>query len=291
MRRLVVLALVLIGTLIPVCAQRGGGHAGGGGFHGGSSGRAASGFRGGFSGSGSSHVQSRIPSRTPFGTSLGQRYAGGQRFSGNRFGAGSPGIRAGSYGGYDRSAGFANSRSGYRNGDHSHRPPYRSPYRADYRVGVLPGAGWSGGGWSGAGWIGSDYLGYPDDDGDGDYGAYPNDAGDGAYADDGYEASPDEQGPPPPYLAYRQSYDAPHPLDLSAPPRSSAAPLSESAVTLVFKDGRAPIQVHNYILTRTTLSILDQSHRIIPVSELDLAATEKANRDAGVDFDLPGTAN
>jgi hypothetical protein len=59
------------------------------------------------------------------------------------------------------------------------------------------------------------------------------------------------------------------------------------AVTLVFKDGRPSEQIHNYILTRTTLYVTDAHHREIPVADLDLAATEKANREAGITFKLP----
>jgi hypothetical protein len=59
------------------------------------------------------------------------------------------------------------------------------------------------------------------------------------------------------------------------------------AVTLVFKDGRPPETIHNYALTRTTLYVTDGRHRQIPVADLDLAATEKANREAGVMFQLP----
>ena len=62
---------------------------------------------------------------------------------------------------------------------------------------------------------------------------------------------------------------------------------SEAAVTPVFKDGRPPEQIHNYLLTRTTLYVRDQHHRDIPLNQLDLAATQKVNHDAGVDFQLP----
>jgi hypothetical protein len=61
----------------------------------------------------------------------------------------------------------------------------------------------------------------------------------------------------------------------------------ETAVTLVFKDGRPAEEIHNYILSRTTLTILDNRSRQIPVGDLDLAATEQANRGSGVDFHLP----
>ena len=62
---------------------------------------------------------------------------------------------------------------------------------------------------------------------------------------------------------------------------------SQDALTLVFADGRPSVQIHNYMLTRTTLYVLDAHRRDIPLDELDLAATAKVNRDAGIDFRLP----
>jgi hypothetical protein len=59
------------------------------------------------------------------------------------------------------------------------------------------------------------------------------------------------------------------------------------AVTLIFKDGRPPEHIHNYLLTPTTLFVGDQQRRTIPVDQLDLTATAQVNQDAGVDFRLP----
>ena len=61
----------------------------------------------------------------------------------------------------------------------------------------------------------------------------------------------------------------------------------EAAVTLIFKDGRPPKQIHNYILTRDMLYVGDRYPSQIPVDQLDLEATAKVNRDAGVEFRLP----
>jgi hypothetical protein len=55
----------------------------------------------------------------------------------------------------------------------------------------------------------------------------------------------------------------------------------------VFKDGRPAQQIHDYILTRTILYVQDTGTREIPVADLDLAAMEKVNKAAGVDFQLP----
>jgi hypothetical protein len=62
----------------------------------------------------------------------------------------------------------------------------------------------------------------------------------------------------------------------------------QPATTLIFKDGRPPVQVHNYALTANTLYALDgDSRREIPLSLLNVQATVEANRAAGVDFALP----
>ena len=58
-------------------------------------------------------------------------------------------------------------------------------------------------------------------------------------------------------------------------------------MTLVFKDGRPSEQIHNYMLTRTMLYVQGDRLREIAVADLDLPATEKVNREAGVDFRLP----
>jgi hypothetical protein len=83
--------------------------------------------------------------------------------------------------------------------------------------------------------------------------------------------------PPPPQ---EQAQAAPMPVH---PPL--LAP--EDAVTLIFKDGRPPLKIHNYVLTRKTLYVTDGRHRDIPVADIDLAATQKVNADAGVDFEMP----
>jgi hypothetical protein len=113
---------------------------------------------------------------------------------------------------------------------------------------------------------------YPDSTGSDDSAAAPNSDG-GEYA-----SQPDGQGQPEPSTPYPPDYD------LSRPP---AAPESEEAVTIIFKDGRPAEQIHNYILTRSTLIVGDRQRREIPTDQLDLTATAKANQDAGVDFRLP----
>jgi len=125
---------------------------------------------------------------------------------------------------------------------------------------------------------------------------YPYAAG---YADPGYLTY---DGP---YTDDSTDADAPTPPDSEQPEIDPSANLVESpqptaararqpdpapaeAVTLVFKDGRPSQQIRNFIATRSTISVFQgQRHYDIPVADLDLAATAKANRNAGVDFSLP----
>jgi hypothetical protein len=79
--------------------------------------------------------------------------------------------------------------------------------------------------------------------------------------------------------AFRPAYQA----------QAETAPVRDQpATTLIFKDGRPPMQVHSYALTANTLYALDgDSHKEIPLSMVNLPATIEANRAAGVDFALP----
>jgi hypothetical protein len=105
----------------------------------------------------------------------------------------------------------------------------------------------------------------------------------GPYADQGYA--------PPPRAPYNpEAYPPPQQNSAAA---QSAAPqddgLDHPAVTLVFNDGRPPMQVHSYVLTGSSVYVAEKGHqRVIHVTELDLPATVAQNRKAGVDFELPG---
>jgi hypothetical protein len=98
-------------------------------------------------------------------------------------------------------------------------------------------------------------------------------------AQDYYPAPPPEQADFAPPPLYRPPYVRSQPeQDLG----------TETPVTLIFKDGRPSEQIQNYMLTRTTLYVQGQRLREIPVADLDLPATQKANKAAGLDFQLPG---
>jgi len=140
----------------------------------------------------------------------------------------------------------------------------------------------------GYGWVSPYVLGYPDDVGNDNF-AGPADDGAGN-ADIGYAPEPGAYGPPDGNAQAPPAWQPPGPAAYSQPGReegSSAPPASEEAVTLIFKDGRPPQTIHNYVLTRTTLFVGDGQRRTIPTSDLDLVATAKANQEAGVEFELP----
>ncbi len=66
-----------------------------------------------------------------------------------------------------------------------------------------------------------------------------------------------------------------------------AAATPAKTVTVIFNDGRPAEQIHNYLLTSNTLTVFDPEYREIPLAQVDVAATEQANRAAGVDFRVP----
>jgi hypothetical protein len=74
------------------------------------------------------------------------------------------------------------------------------------------------------------------------------------------------------------------------PAGDSAPATPQQPVTVIFKDGRPPEQIHNYLLTPSTLTVLDGHTQQIPVDQIDMAATTAANRNEGIDFQLPPAA-
>ena len=150
------------------------------------------------------------------------------------------------------------------------RRPYVSNYRPAYRYGVPV-------------YIAPYYLAFPYDSGDDASATADNSVA------EGYEDQPD-QGPD-------QAYDQELPPWPGAPyaaPPSQSGPEpssdSENGVTLIFKDGRAPELIQNYVLTKDTLYVGDRYHRQIPIDQLDLPATVQVNRELGADFRLPNAS-
>ncbi len=152
---------------------------------------------------------------------------------------------------------------------------YRRTYVPFYGVGLPYNVGWLGPDYLDSGYDNSSYAPAPPPAASpaDQYGApSPNDY----IAPPPYDQPPMEQPGAAPSAAYRPGYQRP-----------LQEPAAEDAVTLVFKDGRPSEQIHNYMLTQTTLYVQDQRRHQIAVADLDVAATEKVNRDAGIDFQLP----
>ncbi len=76
------------------------------------------------------------------------------------------------------------------------------------------------------------------------------------------------------------------PADISSA-YAAEPPPAPDAVTILFKDGRPPLQVRNYALTRSALYLTGQHFYEIPLSDIDLPATQRLNWNAGVAFRLP----
>lgn len=183
-----------------------------------------------------------------------------------------------------------------RDGDR-HRRRYRSGVEFGLEYGY-PGLGYGYLGWPGYPFLWSDpdlfghdaatydsydapYAGanQPDNSGYADgatqYQGYPaapapyNSADSDGYA---YSTKNDTQGSRAPYTGS---------VEVTSPP------LPQQSVTVVFNDGRPSEQIHNYLITPTTLTVLDQKYREIPLDQINLAATQKTNRADGVDFRVP----
>ena len=291
---------------LPVCAQHGaarGGFSGHAGFagHGGFAGH--SGFAGhaGFAG------HSGFPGAR--GISRSAPFSGHSAFGRPVFGRpGAPGLAAPRV--PFRGTGFAPRRPQYRS-------QYRSPYgdrsgrrgrdrdRDRHRDHDRGRGRWL------AGWYGNRYpfwLGYPYpytiDPGLYDWG----DSGDAGYAPDaGYS----------PNAAPAQNYaDAtPYPGDNTGPepmqgsnepqaratdarmPRpayagiSTAAQETEPPITVIFKNGRAPLTIQNYLMNSRTLTDLDRQHyEQIALDQVDIAATQQTNRSRGFEFQVPAAS-
>ena len=273
------IALLLTGLAFPACAQHGGGGHGGSGGHAGGTHASPAFHAGPTSGSGFSSA-ARSPSfagtRPAVTPSLAFRRRTTVHYGAQPLNYGAQGsLRTGT----DR------------------RSPYRSPYRHRDREGVVYGyPGFS------PYYLGYPYgLGYYGDDGfDEDYDSPADDAsGAPNYGSDQYNGfDPQGQGAaqnqdqdqysdpsqgtaqPEPGVLYRPHY--------GPSPQTVSHVTVQPVVTLVFKDHRANQQIRNYLINGDTLTVWDQTPHAIALDQLDLVATEKLNREAGVDLSLPG---
>jgi hypothetical protein len=112
------------------------------------------------------------------------------------------------------------------------------------------------------------------------------------------EAPYDQEYPPPARAPYNPEAYPPPQQQPSTSAQSGTGQseiqtdgLDHPAITLVFRDGRPPEKVRSYALTGSSIFVAEPGHqRKIPVADLDLPATIEQNRQAGVDFQLPGNS-
>jgi hypothetical protein len=140
--------------------------------------------------------------------------------------------------------------------------------------------------WPYAGYYGYPYYGYPGYYGDDSYSAdsyqsYPASDYSSAYADNSREQAEIDR-------LENEVDRLREERDAQASGASQTRPKTELPPTqLVFRDKRTE-QVQNYAIVGRTFWVLDaQRAKKIPLAELDIPATKKANDDRGVEFQLP----
>ncbi len=130
-------------------------------------------------------------------------------------------------------------------------------------------------------------YGYQSENPNGDY----SEPGGGYYGqpDSGSYGEPGDEPPPWPEPGTSQAAPGGN-FSVSGLATASAPPL-EGPLTVIFKSGRAPETMQNYMLTSKALTDLDPDHyQQIPLDQINLSATAQANRSKGVDFQVPGAA-
>jgi hypothetical protein len=197
--------------------------------------------------------------------------------------------------------------NGFSGGAYSHRPGYpgRNPHRGRYR-GHEHDRRFRGGWGSGYGYAPGYVYPYAYV---GDPGFY--DWGETDYSENEQEANgPPEQGPEygngpeQPYpVPYPQQQENPQTSSTPAPATrqeyhfaasspSAPSPLTSKPLTVIFKGDRAPEKMQNYMVNSSSLTNLDSEHfEKIPLDQIDIAATQQANRSSGIDFQIPAPSH
>jgi hypothetical protein len=278
MQRVLFIAALVIGLVPGAWAQHGGGHGGGGG--GGHAGFSGGGFSGGHVGgfNGGGHAFGGSHSFASPRSFSGARSSG---FSGRSFSRGSTFAR-GPYRGYGR--GFNHSGVGVRIRSYpywgwGYGYPYYG-YGYPYLWGGIDPYWWWEGDSSDSGYD----PGYAYDPGyiyDPAYGNGPVDPG--PQYQTGLNNEMKEQGIAP----WRSQQDR-DTYARSNPPQTERSD-AMAATVLVFRDQHKE-EVQNYAIVGQTLWNFSPQHtQRIPLSDLDIPATEKANDERGVSFHVPGT--
>jgi hypothetical protein len=198
----------------------------------------------------------------------------------------------GAYGGSGYHGGYGGYRGGYGYGYPGHYPYYpgRYPYYGRY-----PWWGYRGG--YGYGWWGYPWWGW---------GWYGGAGWSGGYYSDPAQSYPAYVSPPPENPNANVTYEQQQEINqlndevarLRADQQSGAARNAPSqlppkaqiqaSTVLVFRDKHTE-EIENYAIVGKTLWVFtEQRARRIPIAELDVPATTKANEARGIDFRLPG---
>jgi hypothetical protein len=280
MRRVVAITAFALSLTVPLCAQRGGGHASGFGGARGFSGAhmAGSHFSGG--------VHAAFSGNAHRSNSSGNVFRGGNRFS-NCFGAfcGHPGLDSSSWGGGHfnvRRPGnqFSNCFGAFCGHDN-----FRSRWGRN-RAAWGWGWGWGLGyydPWLWSSWDSDDYR------FDRDYyreRALAQEWNEQNLAEVRMRREEDEDREQDAHArrSYSRQYPEPQPNSQQREDQQANA----TPTVLIFRD-RHQKEVSNYaIVGQNLLDLTPQHHEKIPLANLDLPATAKANDDRGVSFRVPG---
>ena len=253
MRRLISIAAFALVLTVPVWAQRGGGHGGGGGMRG-----------GGFAG----HVGG--------GHSMGGMHSTGMRSS------------PGSAHGFNHSTNHGGWHgSSWNHGSHSHGNHFHNCFGAFCGHAAVNSPWWGGGGW-GWGWGGYDpWLWSSWDEQDRRFNYEYDRQYELAYQWNQQSIAEQRMRDRDEAEGEQDAY-APRSSNRSSAPEVASQPSEPaSATVLVFHDRRQQ-EVQNYAIVGQTLWAFSSGRtQKIPLANLDVAATEKANDDRGVTFRVP----
>jgi len=251
-RPLVIAALVLLLVAVPLWAQHGGGHASGGGHGFGGGGFASHGSFGGHASGGHSFSGMRSSPG-----SAGHSFTRGSTFNRPLSSRGfNRGLHHSGVGVRIRTYGYGNNCYGYRCGyGYGYGYPYY-PYYPYLGGGVDPD------------WWSSDSSSDQQDQ--------------TGLANQMNQQSLDEQS-----MRQQGDQDA-YARSAPPPPRRDERTEAAPATVLVFRDEHKQ-EIQNYAIVGQTLWNFNPQHtQKIPLSDLDIPATTKANDDRGVSFNLPG---
>lgn len=158
-------------------------------------------------------------------------------------------------------------------GHYPYYPGRYYPWGYGYGWSWYPGWGWYGG----VGWYGGDYS-YPAQNYPSYVYAYPDNSG--AYVENS-QLQQDEIDRLNDEVARLREDRAQSPVP--SPPKAQV----HAETLLVFRD-RHTEEIQNYAIVGKTLWVFtEQRARKIPIAELDVPATTKANEDRGITFRLP----